>query len=53
LKIAAVLLLLEGWFDPIETQLRNKDRAFIEEIICGESRRDAVAARRAFSLGHL
>jgi putative transposase len=29
-------LLLEDWFDPIETHLRDQARAFIEEIFCSE-----------------
>ena len=35
--------LFDNWFDPLETELRARARAFIEELIRGEL--DAVLAR--------
>jgi hypothetical protein len=28
--------LFDGWFDPIETGIRDRVRGLIEEMICGE-----------------
>ena len=35
--------LFDGWFDPIETGIRDRVRGLIEEMICGEL--DAVLSR--------
>ena len=35
--------LFDGWFDPIETRIRDRVRGLIEEMICGEL--DAVLSR--------
>jgi putative transposase len=43
--------LFEGWFDPIETEVRERAREFIEELIRGEL--DAALARPRYGRGYM
>jgi transposase-like protein len=42
--------LFDGWFDPIETEVRERAREFIEELIRGEL--DAALARPRYERSH-
>jgi putative transposase len=42
--------LFDDWFDPIETEVRERAREFIEELIRGEL--DATLARPRYGRGH-
>jgi putative transposase len=42
--------LFDDWFDPIETEVRERAREFIEELIRGEL--DAALARPRYGRGH-
>ncbi|MEJ2373924.1 MAG: IS256 family transposase [Pseudolabrys sp.] len=42
--------LFDDWFDPIETEVRERAREFIEELIRGEL--DATLARPRYERGH-
>jgi len=43
--------LFDGWFDPIETEVRERAREFIEELIRGEL--DAALARPRYERSHM
>ena len=43
--------LFDGWFDPIEAEVRERAREFIEELIRGEL--DAALARPRYGRGHM
>ena len=47
----AAVELFDNWFDPIETEVRERAREFIEELIRGEL--DAALARPRYGRGHM